>query len=522
MMGGQPQTITRATIGIVLLVLVSKGIGFIREIIVAYRFGTGIDYDVYLIGVAVPIAVYTLSNYAFSNLFIPRYGLAVSADDKPGALRTLWADFNLSLVSALGVTALVIVLATPIVRMIAPGLDASRLADAVFITRISSAVIVLAVLEAFFRSVLNAEKSFLIPAAGPLLANVIIIASILLLASHISVRAILYGLVVGYTAQVILNFVPFRKTGILKFCHAGCFGGRTGGFVATAGAILIIEGASQVYAIVDRFFASSMAPGVVSAFGYSYLLSALPASIFAYALSTALFPYLTDASAREDGPRTAHLLTRGITVSLLVALPVSMILWVFAEKIVIILLRRGAFDMRSVAYTSDLLRYFALGLAGQFLIWVLSRAYYAGRKYLVLIIHVIVVIVSKLVFSYVGVDAYGHIGLAAASSISYTLGALVLLLFLGRSLTAVDAGRISTYVVKVLAATGVGYLAAFFLYRWFIASHYEFWPLLVRMAPAVAVSALVFLTAAYALNISDIRALVMRVRKKDMIGVDQD
>jgi putative peptidoglycan lipid II flippase len=286
-MGARRQSIEQATIGIVLLVLVSKAVGFAREMIIAYKFGTGIVYDTYLIGVSIPLALYTLAGYAFSNLFIPRYSYAASGEDRRSGLRSFWSDVNLSILVAVAVTVGIIAFAPHIIRLIAPGLDDAHVPEAVFIARVSSVIVILGVLEAFFRSVLNAEKNFLIPAAGPILANLVLITIIIGFAGRISTLAILYGVVAGYTAHALLVFVPFSRTGIFRYFHAQFVQRKTGVFVATAAIILVIEAASQVYAVVDRYFASEMVAGVVSALGYAYMLSALPTAIFAYALSTA-------------------------------------------------------------------------------------------------------------------------------------------------------------------------------------------------------------------------------------------
>jgi putative peptidoglycan lipid II flippase len=514
-MGARRQSIERTTIGIVLLVLISKAVGFGREMIVAYDFGTGIEYDTYLIGVSIPLAFYTLAGYAFSNLFIPRYGHAVSADDSRSSLRIFWTDVNLSLLIAVAVTFGIIAFAPNIIRLIAPGLDEAHIPQAVFIARVSSVIVVLGILEAFFRSVLNAEKKFLIPAAGPILANIVLIGVIIAFAGRISTRAILYGVVAGYTAHAILVFVPFTRTGIFRYFHTRFVHRGTGTFLAIAAVILMIEAASQVYAIVDRYFASEMVAGVVSALGYSYMLSALPTAVFAYALSTVLFPYMTDASAGADTARSTHLITRGVCVALLLALPATMIYWVFSRELVLLLLRRGAFDMRSVTFTSDLLRYFALGMAGQFLIWVLSRAYYAGQKYRVLILEVVIVIAAKIVFSIVGVNALGYIGLAAASSISYIIGAAVLLMFAGRFLVKVDGRVILTYVIKVLIATAAGFAAGAALDTWLVAGTTQFGSLLIRAPIAIGGSLSAFIVTAYAVNISDVRNLTAKVMWRD-------
>ncbi len=521
-MGARRQSIEQTTIGIVLLVLISKAVGFGREMIVAYEFGTGIEYDTYLIGVSIPLALYTLAGYAFSNLFIPRYGHAVSGEDRRFGLRIFWTDVNLSLLIAVAVTFGIIVFAPDIIRLIAPGLDEAHIPKAVFIARVSSVIVALGILEALFRSILNAEKKFLIPAAGPILANIVLIGVIIGFAGRISTRAILYGVVAGYTAHAILVFVPFSRTGIFRYFHARLFHRRTGTFLAIAAIILIIEAASQVYAVVDRYFASEMAAGVVSALGYAYMLSALPTAIFAYALSTVLFPYMTDASAGADTARSAHLITRGVCVGLLLALPAMMIYWVFSRELVLLLLRRGAFDMRSVAFTSDLLRYFALGMAGQFLIWVLSRAYYAGQKYGLLIFQVVIVIAAKIVFSIIGVDAFGYIGLAIASSISYIVGAVVLLAFTGRFLVKVDGRAILAYVIRVLIATAAGLAAGSALNAWLVAGTTQFGSLLIRAPIAIGISLSVFIVTAYVVNIPDVRNLTAKVMWRNRDRGDQN
>lgn len=521
-MRNHPRTIRQATIGIALLVLLSKGVGFFREVIIAYTFGTGIEYDTYLIAVSIPIALYSLFNYAFSNLFIPRYSYAVMETDRRPGLAALWTDVNFSLAAACVIAAAIVALAPVLIRAIAPGLHVRHLPEAVLIVRVSSIIVVLAVLEAYFRSVLNAEKRFLLPAAGPLVANLVLIAAILLFAGRISTRAILYGLVVGYLAQVVMVFVPFRGTGIFAHFRGRIFQKHTGKFFVTAVIILIIEGSAQLYAVVDRYFASSMDPGIVSALGYAYLLVMLPVAIFAYALSTALFPYLTDTFARKDARESAHLLSRGITVSLLLALPATMVLWVFSEKIVMLLFRRGEFDMQSVTYTSDLVRYFAFGLAGQFLLWILSRAYYAAKRYTILIIHVIVVIVTKLISAKLGTEVAGYIGLAASTSISHTVGIVLLLALVGRLRVRIDGGAILVYVTKVLAATAAGYAAAFYIHRWFLAGRESFAELLVAVPLGIGLSLAVAAIVAFALNVADVREVPRILRRRLHLDVDQD
>ncbi len=507
-MNQRSESITRATLAIAALVLISKAIGFVREMVIAYEFGTGAAYDVYLIAVSIPVAVYALVGYALSNLFVPRYSQAAIAPDRPTALQSLWGDFNLLAAGAVAVMVAIIVAAPQLLRLIAPGLDVRYVNDATLITRVSSVIILMAVAEAFFRSALNAEKQFVIPAAGPIVANVVMIGSIALFSGRLSTRAILFGVVAGYLAQALVNFVPFRRLEIARFFHLRISARQRRTFVAVAAAILMIEGSYQVHTIVDRYFASSMDAGIVSALGYASLLFLLPITIFAYALSTAIFPFLSDAFVGGDPKRSGYLLSRGVAVSVLVAIPTTVIMWLFADQIVTLFFQRGAFGRQSVINTAVLVRYLALGLIGQFLLWLLSRAYYAAGKLAILGIQVAVMLIVKVAAAVLLVGPLGSIGLAASSSISYSCGALLLLATAGRYLAPIDGRGLMRYVAKVVLASAAGGGAMYWWSRRVFVPADTTLALLSAVVSGVAVMVGVSAAVAYLLRVSDVREVV--------------
>jgi len=507
-MTASTHSIQRATILLALLVLLSKIIGFGREMIIAYQFGTSAEYDTYLLAVSVPVALYVLIGYAVTNLVIPEYGLARSGADTGSLLNLLWRNINFSLAVIAAVAAGLALGASRWIPLIAPGLDPNRLPEAVFIARISSLVVVFGLLEAVFRSIVNAEKQFIIPAFGPICANVVMIASIVSFSGRISTHAILYGLVGGYLVQMLVVFIPFVRTGVMAFFQGKIVHRGLQSFGAMALVILIIEGSWQVLSIIDRYFASSMEAGIISALGYAYLLISLPTSIFAYALSTVIFPHFTDAVASGDVQRSSHLLTRGITVSLLMATPIIVIIWVGAEGLVTVALRRGAFDQQSVTHTSELLKYFSLGLAGQFLLWTISRAYYAARRFGVLLLQVAAVLIIKIVCAAAAVAWLGYTGLAVSSSISYLAGAAILVLCADRTLARLDWKALVLYVVKLCVASAATGLAAHVLYRRLILPGQPWLEMSGWLALVVVGAGLVFMAIAYMLHISDIRDLM--------------
>jgi len=65
------QSIRDATVILVSATVLSKLIGFIREVVIAAHFGTSSDYDIYLVAVTLPMVVYTVTRYTLPNIFIP-------------------------------------------------------------------------------------------------------------------------------------------------------------------------------------------------------------------------------------------------------------------------------------------------------------------------------------------------------------------------------------------------------------------------------------------------------------------
>lgn len=475
--------------------------------VIAYHFGTATEYDIYLVAVAIPIALFALIS-GLSNLFIPAYAEASAANKSGPEFTRLWSNFNLMFLLAVVLTAVVAVFAQTIIRLSAPGFTPEQVNAAAKICRIASVIILFGCLETFFRSALNCEKRFYLPAGGPIAANVVFIAFVVFFSDRFSTHAILAGLVCGYFIQMLMVYTAFRSCRISKFFTFRVSADSTNRFFYVAVVIIMVEAASQLYTIIDRYFASSMSDGVISALGYTYILFMLPVSIFAYALATAIFPYLTDTVVQKDRAATGGLLTKGISVTLLLALPVSMLFWVFAREIVVLVFQRGAFDAGSVAVTSGLVRIFALGMAGQSLIWLMYRAFYAARKYNALLANIVIAIVTKIVLAYVLFSRFAELSLAMSSSISYTVSAVFLVILSGISIAPLDWAALLRYVIKLCIITAVGAAAAVSLQSLFANKAQDTGNLLVILPSIVVVSTIMMGAVGYMLNISEIRELI--------------
>ncbi|MFH1699539.1 MAG: murein biosynthesis integral membrane protein MurJ [Candidatus Zixiibacteriota bacterium] len=512
------QTIKRATVGIIILVLISKVIGFGREMIIAYRFGTSIEYDIYLVAASIPLAIYTLVA-GLSNYFIPQMSRATANRTDIAPISTLWPEFLYSLSGCIAISIGIFAFSPLFLNLIAPGFDEGKIAEAVYLTRIMTVIIVFSYVETFFRSALNNEKNFNIPAFGPIIANIIIIGSIILFAEAYSTKAILYGVISGYLAQIIVLHFSFRRLrflqGIRKFSYSLTGSGQ---FLTAILFILVIEGSVQVYAVVDRFFASSMEGGIISALGYSYVLYNVPISIFAFALATAIFPYFSESFELKQYDTARHIFYRAVTLSMLIAVPIMIIFWIFIEDIVVISFHRGAFDSNSIDQTVYVMRYFIPGMLGHFLFWVITRVYYAGRVYLILMANVALVVISKLILAYYLVENIGAVGLALSTTISHGAGALFLVALSNRVLPGIDWKKILNYFLKLAGVSIVVYWVASIVANWDIFLNDGMAGRIMNTLIQLSITAATFFVCGIIFRIPDLRALLIKITGKRIIG----
>src|SRR3989475_2532306 len=155
--------------------LVSRVVGFVRDIVVALVFGAGPVTDAFFVAFRIPnILRRLLAEGALSTAMIPVFSEYFVTQSRPEVLRMLRAVLALALV-ALGVTALLGIATAPwLVTAIAPGIaeDPARGGLAVLLTRVMFPYVVLVGLAALAAGALNAQGRFFASALGPAVQNV--------------------------------------------------------------------------------------------------------------------------------------------------------------------------------------------------------------------------------------------------------------------------------------------------------------------------------------------------------------
>jgi putative peptidoglycan lipid II flippase len=237
---------------------------------------------------------------------------------------------------------------------------------------------------------------------------------------------------------------------------------ETRGFTALAVPALIASGIPQLTMIVAAVIASDW-PGAVAYLYYANRLIDLPLGMVGIAVGTVMTPALSHAVRSDDHEIAPRTIQRGIELSLGLALPAAIGLFVLGWPIVRILFERGAFTSVDSRSTSAMLAAFAIGLPGHVLVKTLSPVFFAREDTRTPML----ITLAGLALAVIGSIAFMRIGRPTGIAFSIAVSgwfAAALLYALARRRRLMDAAAISWRRLGLIALAAIltGILAGIF------------------------------------------------------------
>lgn len=458
---------------------VSRILGFIRDIVIATAFGTGVAAEAFVVSFKIPNLLRDLVGEGAANsAFVPV--LTECREKKKeefwGLVSTLLVVMSvvLAVLSVLGV-----VFAPQLVRLLAPGFvdsaDPAKFPLTVKLTRVIFPYIFLIGLSALAMGVLNSLKQFTASAVGPILLNLSMIAAGFFFEARFGPMALVVGVLVGGVLQLACQIPPLLKAGF-RFTAPTIGHGPA----KKIGKLLIPRALGsalyQINVFVDSIlasFESIVGPGGQSALYYSNRLFQLPLAIFGVAIAQALLPTFSTQLVKNDLKAFKETLTLAIRSLAIIALPASVGLIILAEPIIRIIFQRGRFDAFSTAITSNALFYYAFGLLSCCFIKVLVNAFYAMQDTRTPVKTMFFSVTLNVILSLFFMRLLGLGGLPLASSISATVNMALLYFWLRKRIGAIGEVKIIQTLAQAGAAAGVMAACCFFYKIRIILPHAE-------------------------------------------------
>lgn len=451
--------------------LLSRIFGFLRDILVAGVFGTGIGADAFFVAFRIPNLLRRLfAEGSLSIAFIPVFTdhLENKGREEAFALaRSALKSLSLVLV---GVTLLGILFAPQIIHVIAPGFaDApEKLALTVALTRIVFPYIFFICLMALSMGILNVLGHFAAPALAPVLLNLAMILSVILLSPHLSepIFGLGVGVFIGGALQLALQ-VPFMVRKGFRFWERGpLFHPGLLRVLRLMGPAVFGAAVYQINILVGTLLASLLPGGSVSYLYYADRLVQFPLGIFGIAMATAVLPSLSRQAANRNFDALQNTFSHALNLILFITLPAMVGLIVLREPIVEVLFRRGAFDAQSTRLTAVALMYYSVGLWAFSAVRVVVSTFYSLEDTVTPVRTAVISIIFNILLSLALMGPLRHGGLALATSLSSMINLGLLTLTLKRRLGTLKWRKILESTCKSLLSSAIMGIAVWHLAHW--------------------------------------------------------
>jgi len=353
--------------------LLSRILGFVRDILIAAWLGTGPVAEAFLVAFALPNMFRRFfAEGAFNMAFVPMFLKKLEAkEDAASFAQNALAALTLVLVAF---TVLATLFMPWLVLAMASGFRGDERFDiAVTLGRIVFVYILFISMAALFSGVLNASGRFMAAAAAPVLLNIILIACLILAeggfgqslvgegtgARHGTLLS--FGVVLAGMAQLLLVWWAAARAGFPLRLTWPRPSPELKRLLIIAAPAALAGGVVQVNLLIGRQVASFF-DGAVAWLAYADRLYQLPLGVVGIAIGIVLLPDLSRRLQAEDVTGSRAAFSRATELSMALAVPAAVALAVIPSSLISALFERGAFDASDTAATALACAVYGLGL----------------------------------------------------------------------------------------------------------------------------------------------------------------
>lgn len=489
--------------------VISKILGFLREIVLAYFYGTSAVADAYIIAITIPGTIFAFIGAGIATGYIPLYSRIEKEVSIERANRFTSNMINFVMVLCTIIAIIGLIFTVPIVKMFAAAFTGQTLATAVMITRFTIVGVYFTALVYIFTAYLNLKNSFLIPALVGVPMNICVIAAIAI-SSKTNIEVLAIGTLISMAIQIIFLAPFIRKTGYKHKMVLERKDEYLSKMIKLAIPVIIGISVNQVNTLVDRTIASTVSEGAIASLNYAVRLNGFVQGIFVMSIVTAMYPMISKMGADNNLDGLKNSLKEAIISISLLVIPVTVGAMIFSIPIVRLLFERGEFDSSATIVTAGALFFYAIGMIGYGLREVISKAFYSLQDTKTPMINAAVAVIINIVLCIILSRFMGINGLALSTSIAGILCTITLFISLRKKIGSIKLKSILVSLFKILFASLAMGLCAKLGFNFLLPVIGETLSLIV----GILIGVLVYFVLVYFMKIEEVNSILDMIKKK--------
>lgn len=455
--------IKKTALIITIIALGSKFIGFTREIVLAYFYGTSYVVDAYLMAIAIPGIVFGW----ITSLSISYTPIYMDVRVKLGEEKSI--RFTNNIISIAITLSLIcaffgVVFSSQLVSFAAPGFEGEIYELTSKFVKVSVFSIVFNVFVQILISYLNCDGKFILSNLSNFVISSIQLV-VIFLSSKFGHEILIYGTVLSNMVQLVVLYI-FSVNNGYRFKYKLKITPEIKQAFAILAPIFISSMLAQINSFVNKIFASGLVEGSISSLNYSMIIRTFVYSVFTVALTTMIYPMLSKSIAENNINAVKSMVSKSINFVIILFVPITIGAILLSEPAIYFIYERGEFRSQSTQMTSIALQMYLLGLTAIALRDVLTYVFYSLQDTKVTMYVSVFTVSLCILFSVILVNPMMHAGLALATSVAEILTLPLFFYFLRKRLGSLGIKNSLSIFIKSCASSAIMGLAVHFVFNY--------------------------------------------------------
>lgn len=506
------EKLLHSTMMVTLVIILSKAVGFGRDMVTTAYFGRTALNDAYTSAYSLFYLPVLLFNSCISATLIP---LFVEDRERSGlahANRFASNSINLFALAALVVSAIMYILAEPLVRLVYVGFDAEKTALTARLTRIMLLALVFNVSSIAVSSLLNAMEKYIAAQMTGFPLSVCVIAACVFFSGKYGIEAVAWGVFAANLLQLLI-LIPFMRGWFTYTPTLDLKDERFRRLMVLALPAMLSMGVSELNHFIDHALASGLGTGVITSLTSAYRLITFLLGILVVPLTTIMFSKMSRRVAAKDENGALELLMQSMLLLALVVLPIVAIGAVMSQDVIKFAYMRGQFTLEDAKVTAGILACYVVGVPAFGMRDFLNRMFHSLKDTKTPFRVSCLVVALNVILNFILRALMGANGLALATSISGYCGLIVQFVLLRKRFGRIGFRKISKDLIKIAISAAVCALVAFAFNAWapeVVGTLRVF----LRLAAGAIIAGASYLACCLLLKVETLTSMVRKALKK--------
>lgn len=499
---------TEAAIVLLIISVIGKLFGFLRDVLLANYFGTDSVVDAYLMSDSIPGILFGALT-AISVGFVPAYYKVEPKEARDKFLNnTLITSFSLSILFIL----FTYIFSESIVNLCASGFSVQQKNLTESFLRITILSVLFNTPNRILTSYLNCNKQYISSNVANLAVS-FTQAVFVVFAAKINIYLLPVGIVVPFIIQFIWLLMFSSRCGYKPLLVAKP-DKEVRNLIILSFPIFFSSILSEIGSFIDKSIGSGLQEGSISALNYSFTIRAIFVTMVGTIVTTILFPRISEAVAESDSKKLRDYIEKSLDAIIYFIIPINVFFMVFGKDVIRVLLMRGSFSTDSLEMTCSSFEMYMISLLVVIIREIVIRLMYSNSKTRLNLAFASMEIIINVVLSILLSQPLGHAGLALATSIAAIATFPLYIHELKKEIPSIRLRKRVSIGIKCLVgsvlAVGVSILSSEFIFCVLGNSTLQ---VLFKLVFVAFISVIVYLIITYAFGVDETKQLLEKTRK---------